>query len=366
MEAAVLITGASGEVGRQALAALLDRPEPVRIKVLSLDNRHERRFFKAYRDRIEVIWGDIRDPAVVARAVEAVDAVIHTAAIIPPLADVRPQLAWEVNVGGTQNLIAALQAQGKLARFIYTSSVSVYGDRVVDPIIRVGDALRPSLGDEYARTKIEAEQLVQKSGLPYTILRLCGVLSTRLKIQPLMFHLPLETSLEWIDAEDAGLALVRALDCPATWGRTFNLGGGPACQISARDFLQTMLPIFGLKTDLLPEQAFATDNFHSGYYGDGHELNALLQFQHSRLAEYFDDMRRRVSAFQRTLVRLLPQALVRFHLLRMSEPFRAIRKDDHELICRFFGSRQALEELLTSKPRQPLMQAASSRRLDHG
>ncbi|MBN1667197.1 MAG: NAD(P)-dependent oxidoreductase [Anaerolineales bacterium] len=362
MTKTVLITGASGEVGRWALAALLELPEAVQVRVLSLDNRSEQRFFKAYQGRIEMVWGDLRDPQAVTRAVDGVQAVIHTAAIIPPLADTRPDLAWEVNVTGTQNLINALRVQPRAVPLVYTSSISVYGDRVANPVIRVGDPLQPSLGDEYARTKVEAEHLVRSSGLPYTILRLCGVLTSKLKIQPLMFHMPLDTSLEWIRPADAGLALVKALDFDAVWGRTFNLGGGPACQITARAFLQTMLPIFGLRGDLLPEQAFATDNFHSGFYADSDALNAVLDFQRGDLAGYFAEMRRNVHPLSRALVRLLPSALVRFYLLRMSEPLQAIRQDNQDLIRRFYGSRQAFESLLASTTRRPLPDSGLPRR----
>ena len=54
-------------------------------------------------------WGDLRDPgrvnAVVAEACP--DAILHVAAVIAPLAYVRPQLARAVNVGGTRNLLEA-------------------------------------------------------------------------------------------------------------------------------------------------------------------------------------------------------------------------------------------------------------------
>lgn len=55
-------------------------------------------------------------------------------------------------------------------------SVAVYGDRFLDPYIKVDDPLIPALGDNYAYTKIEMEKLIQESGLSYSIFRLARIM----------------------------------------------------------------------------------------------------------------------------------------------------------------------------------------------
>jgi len=345
MKQTLLLTGASGEVGFETFRELLNRRQRYNLRVFCLDTKVERKLFSPYQGQVDIFWGDLRDPGAVSRAVEGADAVIHTAALIPPMADHRPQLAWDINVGGTRHLLAAMKKQDPAPRLVYTSSVSVYGDRVANPEIRVGDPLRPSMGDEYAKTKIQAEKLIQQLGIKYSILRLCGILTKKLKIQPLMFHMPLETSLEWCHNTDTGYALAQAVDCEQVFGRIFNLGGGEKCRVKAGKFLQKMMPIFGVDSRAIPEEAFATQNFHSGNYADGDQLERLIKFRRRTLKDYYHSVRQGISPLQRFFVRMIPATIVRYTLMHMSEPLRAIRLNDPEKIKRFYGSRQAFRQI---------------------
>lgn len=342
----VLITGASGAVGYQALQELWRRTERYNIRLLALDRKYERKLFAPWQDKVNIIWGDLRNPDDASKAVAGAEVILHIAAIIPPLADEKPDLAWAVNLGGTFNLIKTARQLPQMPKFIFTSSISVYGDRLKNPWIQVGDPLNPSDGDEYARTKIAAERLLIQSGLPYTIFRLSGILTDKLKIQPLMFHMPLDTALEFCHCEDAGYALVEAIEHDEVWGKIYNLGGGPACRLSAREFIHRMFPLFGINPKVVPEYAFATRNFHSGYYADAHILNDLLGFQRHSIAEYIASVKRRVNPVQRALLRLIPSFVVRAWMLRMSEPYQSIRENNPSLIRRFYGSRAAFEQLL--------------------
>ena len=161
-----------------------------------------------------------------------------------------------------------------------------------------------------------------------------------------MFHMPLETRLEWIHSADAGLALVNALDQPAVLGQIHNLGGGENFRRTAREFLHEMLPIFGVHPGSLPEWAFATRNFHSGYYADGDQTQALLQFRRGSLHDYYHQMRARVGELRRRLTSMLPQPVLRLYFERMSEPLQAIRENNQALIHRFYVSRQAFEQMI--------------------
>ena len=338
MKKKVLLTGASGEVGFEAFKELLRRKEDYSIRVFLLDQKNERRRFARYSNDADIVWGDVRSFDDVKRAVDGVDVVIHMAAIIPPLADEAPELARAVNVVGTKNVIEAALRQDVVPSIIYTSSVSVYGDRIENPEIRVGDALIPSVGDEYARTKIETEKMIQDSGLVFTIFRLCGILTTTLKIQPLMFHMPLGTTLEWCHASDVGFALVEAIDCEVVFGRIFNLGGGKSCTVKAEEFLQTMFPLFGLNAKTIPSYAFATKNFHSGFYIDGYELDDLLHFRRKVLLDYYDYVEEKVSGVQRFFTRLMPAEIVKGFLARQSEPLQALKEKNMVLIERYYGT----------------------------
>lgn len=344
----VLLTGASGTVGHEVLLELIRR-DRYSIRILSPDRDYERKLFSKYQDKLEIVWGDIRNINDVEKAVNGsgVDFVIHMAGIIPPLADEKPYLAHDVNVGGTKNIIDAIGERNKPTKIIFTSSISVYGDRLINPYITVEDPLQPSLGDEYARSKIAAEEIIQKSNIHWSIFRLCGILTKKMKIQPLMFHMPLDTALEWCHPEDVGYALVEALEHRSLSKKIFNLGGGENCRIKAGDFLKKIFNIWGLDPGILPNYAFAIQNFHSGYYADSHHLNEILHFQKKNLQDYYIQLRNMVSPMQKVLLQLIPKSIIRKWLLNMSEPLKAIKVNNEELIERYYGSRKKFYEMIT-------------------
>src|SRR5215470_15554802 len=125
----VLVTGGSGFVGANLVTELLDRGHDVR----SFDRAPSP---LPAHPRLEVVQGDICDPDTVAAAVEGIDTVFHTAAIIDlmggaSVTDEYRQRSFAVNVEGTKNLVHAAQAAG-VKRFVYTASNSVVmgGERI--------------------------------------------------------------------------------------------------------------------------------------------------------------------------------------------------------------------------------------------
>jgi 3beta-hydroxy-delta5-steroid dehydrogenase/steroid delta-isomerase len=153
----VLVTGGSGFVGANLVTALLDRGHQVR----SFDRAPSPLPAQA---GLEAIEGDICDPGTVAAAVDGIDTVFHTAALIELLGgasatDEYRQRSFAVNVGGTENLVRAAQAAG-VKRFVYTSSNSVV---MGGKPIAGGDETLPytdRFNDLYTETKVVAERFV--------------------------------------------------------------------------------------------------------------------------------------------------------------------------------------------------------------
>jgi 3beta-hydroxy-Delta5-steroid dehydrogenase / steroid Delta-isomerase len=153
----VLVTGGSGFVGANLVTTLLDRGYSVR----SFDRAPSP---LAAHPQLQVLQGDITDKAVCAQAVEGIDTVFHTAAIIDlmggaSVSDEYRQRSFAINVGGTQNLVDAGQAAG-VQRFVYTSSNSVVmgGHNIAG-----GDETLPytsRFNDLYTETKVVAERFV--------------------------------------------------------------------------------------------------------------------------------------------------------------------------------------------------------------
>ena len=153
----VLVTGGSGFVGANLVTELLRRGHEVR----SFDRAQSP---LPTHPRLDVVQGDICDSYTVAAAVDGIDTVFHTAAIIDlmggaAVTDEYRQRSFAVNVGGTEDLVHAAQAAG-VKRFVYTASNSVVmgGQRISG-----GDETLPyteRFNDLYTETKVVAEQFV--------------------------------------------------------------------------------------------------------------------------------------------------------------------------------------------------------------
>ena len=80
----VLLTGASGSMGHEAFLELRRRRDDYATRVLLRPSKVNRKMFARYVEEswLEIVWGDLTDPADVDRAVEGVDFVLHPAAMI--------------------------------------------------------------------------------------------------------------------------------------------------------------------------------------------------------------------------------------------------------------------------------------------
>jgi nucleoside-diphosphate-sugar epimerase len=283
---------------------------------------------KKYREKAEIILGDILNIQDIGRAVSGVDVVVHLAAVIPPLADRIPELAEYINVGGTESIINAIKKQSKRPKLIYTSSVAVYGDRLETPYIEKTDPTNPSPGDHYAMQKLKCEELIRNSGLKWVILRLTAVFpANKLKLDPIMYDMPLETSLEICSSKDVGLAIANAVDNSLVWGKIFHIGGGERCRTTYRALLNRMFDIFGMGSGFLQDKAFSKGGFHCGFMVT-EESESCLHYQRHTLEDYYQEVLKnyRIKRIFITLVRPLAQWL----LVRKSPYYRvSIREAVH-------------------------------------
>jgi nucleoside-diphosphate-sugar epimerase len=307
----VLLTGPFGNIGSHALPELLREGHQVRC--FSLDTREHRATARGHGKRIEMAWGDVREPADVAGAVAGVEAVIHLAGVIPPTSDEDPAYARAVNVDGTRHLLEACAALPARPRFLFASTFDVHGHTLQRPPPRqVTDPLVAT--DPYTEQKIAAEALVQGSGLEWCIFRFSDVPIIGLRDpHPIMFEIGLDNRIESLHADDAAVALARALRTPGVWGRILFVGGGPSCQHTYREYLRRLLDAMGIGA--LPEEAFSTKEYATDWI-DSSEAQALLHYQRRS----FDDIVADIAACLGWKRRLVPVAApaVRRAILELS------------------------------------------------
>lgn len=331
----ILLTGASGTVGFETLKHLVEHTN-YEITVFDIKTPKTVKKLAPFKSRVEIIYGSISNKEEVMQAAKDKDTAIHLAAVIPPLADINPERAYSVNVTGTSNLIEALEKGSPDSYLIFSSSISVYGDRLHDPEIRTTDPLQPSPGDQYGQTKVLCESLIQNSKLTWSIFRLAAIMGSH-KISGLMFHMPLETPMEICTPKDTGRAFAKAVQHQKKLeNQIFNLGGGEHCVISYGSFLDKMFAAFGLGGADFPQKAFAEKNFHCGIFKDGGDLEAVLAFREQNLQDYFQMVRRQIHPLQKSVAFLFRSVIKRW-LLSKSEPYRAYKKGNRVEMNHFFN-----------------------------
>lgn len=149
-----LVTGGAGFIGSHLVDALRARGHRVRI----LDDFSTGRRDSVPGDDVEVVEGDVADPATVSRAVRGCAYVFHQAAIPSvPRSVEDPAGSHRANVDGTLQVLLAARDAG-VRRVVFAGSSSVYGDAValpkredMPPAPQSPYALQKLIGEEYCR-----------------------------------------------------------------------------------------------------------------------------------------------------------------------------------------------------------------------
>ncbi len=159
-----LVTGATGFTGSHLVRSLVRDGHRVRVLVRSAERAQA-----LLAPGIEVVSGEIIDPAVVGKAVRGSQVIYHLAAAYRE-ARHTDQYYWDVNVGSTTLLLDAARADG-VERFVHCSTVGVLS-HIANPPADEQHPHQPA--DVYQRTKSEAEKLAlsaHASGIPVTVAR---------------------------------------------------------------------------------------------------------------------------------------------------------------------------------------------------
>jgi nucleoside-diphosphate-sugar epimerase len=144
----ILVTGGSGFIGSNLVADLLKNGHKVTL--------YDKKKSEVYPDLCVV--GDVRDKEKLVRSTQGIDVIYHLAA--EHRDDIKPvALYYEVNVGGANNIVYAMEKNG-INRLIFTSTVAVYGLNSKKPDEK--SPIRPF--NDYGHSKFKSELVFEKWG----------------------------------------------------------------------------------------------------------------------------------------------------------------------------------------------------------
>lgn len=208
----VLVTGATGFLGRRVVHELLEHNYEVRCLVHSPGRE---RIFPPRS--VDVQYGSVTDPNALASAFQGVDRVVHLVGIIR---QGKGATFNQINHLGTANVVEAARQAGSVRHFVQISAIGASNNRRYP----------------YLYSKWQGEQEVVNSGLPYTILRssivfgqgdeFVNALAALVRAFPLVPVVGLgRNRLQPIAAEDVARCITLTLARDDLKGKTMEIGG---------------------------------------------------------------------------------------------------------------------------------------------
>jgi len=218
----VLLTGATGFVGKHMLEQLLVEGHAVRAAVRALPGRNARVFSHAQhigrKDDFQWVRGDVVEGTGLDQGMQGYDAVIHLVGIITEKGS---NTFERVHHLGTRNVVEAAKRAG-IRRFVQMSALGVRANGIAP----------------YQTTKWKGEQEVRRSGIPFCILRPSLIfgegdgfvtqMMETMRSAPLFRPVPGDGKPKFrpIFIDDVTACFSRALTAEAATNQTIDLGGG--------------------------------------------------------------------------------------------------------------------------------------------
>lgn len=307
----ILVTGGAGLIGSHVVDRLIsEKPEAVIVFDKDISGFEKNRNPELDYTPVKMIEGDLTRIDEVGKALDGVDLVVHTASMLARNAVKELRSAFEVNVGGTFNLLEASAACG-VKKVIYSSTVLVCGDNPATHPINEEHPLKTDTA--YGGFKVASEFLLRifkkLKSLDYLILRYIGTYGPRQHFRGnLVLFIPecfdrIKRGLppiiygdgsqpyDYIYVEDVARANILALKSEVT-GEVINIGTGVITPVKA--VVEMIREITG--TSLEPEYAPQGDRFQQqSLWPDVTKAEELLGFK----AEY--SMREGLTRYYRWL-----------------------------------------------------------------
>lgn len=217
------------------------------------------------RVKIYDVGGDITQPDILGSALDGADGVFHFAALWLLQCHEFPESAFKVNVEGTFNVLQACVTKN-VSRLVYSSSASVYGDAVSEPMGEDHPFMNKNF---YGATKIAGEAMARsyhhRYGLDFVGLRYMNVYGPRQDYQGAYIAVIMKMldaidrgegptilgdgseAFDFVAVEDCAYANVQAMKATAT-DEFYNVGTGK--RTSLKEIAEKLLRLTGSNQDI--------------------------------------------------------------------------------------------------------------------
>ncbi|MHA1143881.1 MAG: NAD-dependent epimerase/dehydratase family protein [Candidatus Helarchaeota archaeon] len=305
----ILVTGGLGGIGQHVVRNLLEEGKheitifDIKTKVTEAVARNN---FQSL-ENVSIVYGDITAPETYPDLAD-LDAIIHLAFIIPPASETLPEeITQKVNVDGTFRLIEAAEKQNFKGKFIFASSVSLYGPTMwFDPPVTVDRPINPT--DRYTRQKALCEKRLQESTLKWLILRVSGALNLKVDLSPenlkIMYSIPYDQRFEFVHPMDAALAFSNAVMADAE-NEVLIVAGGKKCRLVYHEIIERILAVFKLPPP--KREKFSTKTYYTDHY-DTTRSQEVLKFQTRDLDDFIGDFEKNLGVLGETIKFFAPIA----------------------------------------------------------
>jgi nucleoside-diphosphate-sugar epimerase len=282
----VLVTGGAGRIGVD-LSRRLSK-DGYRVRVLDLPVCDFSNLEGI--DNVEIIPGDITQKDELQNALFEVDTVVHLAAVLPPKSEEDRQKTYLVNVHATQTLMAILRRIPS-THVVFASSVTTYGDTTQEnpPIATMYAGNTTSI---YARSKIEAEDIIRLSGCAYTILRISGIAIPVFMEPPEVWPFLPEQRMEFINRDDVVTAIFLSVVLDQARNTVLNIAGGSSWQMYGKDYVQAIFDVMGVPA----EEAVYQESPGSFDWYDTSESQKILGYQETPFPRFIQLLEKDVAA----------------------------------------------------------------------
>jgi UDP-glucose 4-epimerase len=271
----VLVTGGAGFIGSHLVDRLVAEGYGVRVLDDLSAGKLENITAHLKAGSVDFVKGDIRDSAVVAKILGSVDVVVHFAALTSVTFSVEhPDLTFNVNVAGTQNLINAC-VEHAVSKFVFASSCAVYGDPEFLP---VNETCKSNPISPYAESKLLGERYClgvdKRQVLKPVVLRFFNVYGPRQGLndysgvitrfidrvrqnKPLTVYGDGSQTRDFVSVHDIVEAVLASMRSVNAHGQVFNIGSGKPTSIN--ELAKTILELAGVDLEIRHEKIRAGD-----------------------------------------------------------------------------------------------------------